>query len=116
MEELQIFNIDHFVSFAGISPDQQLSMGELFIKQSEEYLGNLKHACVQKNHENFVFVAHQMKGMASFAGTERLRDICFKAEKMENVSDDKRNTALSIIKKEAEKAVSEVQLYLNTLQ
>ena len=87
-------------------------MAELFVTQSQVYVGCLVQACEAGDVEEWCSITHQLKGMASFAGTDRLQRICGKAEQCDDniVLEDR--SLLQDIKTEVDLAILEINHYI----
>lgn len=109
-----VFNIDHFLDFVTDSPDEKEHMIALFKVQATECLETLATAHQENTEQEWRDAAHKMKGLASFAGTERLRTACETAQLSDDVSSDIRAKMLSDIQSEANAAIDAMNMYNNS--
>jgi HPt (histidine-containing phosphotransfer) domain-containing protein len=111
-----LFDVETFRMFLSQPDDkkEQTDMLALFHSQLDDYLKELEIACIKNNNENWIEIAHKIKGMCSFVGATNLREICEYAQKTPMDKEEKEKTFknIQIISKETVKIT---QNYLQEL-
>jgi HPt (histidine-containing phosphotransfer) domain-containing protein len=105
------FNPEIFKSFCGDDPEQEKTMINMFIEQSQAYLAQMHEAydlnCLDDWHDT----AHKFKGMASFAGAEKLYDLCQAAQFSNDASDFVYKSMIEAIENETNNAIQSIISY-----
>lgn len=74
-------------SFSRGDLDVEIKLMRLFITQSDKHIAQLKSVCAADGpNETWVMAAHSLKGGAASVGAGEMRDLCAKAQMMDNVS------------------------------
>lgn len=73
-------NIFTFHEYSGNDPEKTALMAQLFIEQCAVYIRRLNSAYHDESNEDWHNTAHGFKGMAAFAGAEKLHHLCIRAQ------------------------------------
>lgn len=105
MSNLQVVNQEIFHSFIGDDEVEAERMANLFIVQAQSYAEELKKSFNHDSEQEWHDVAHKIKGMAGFSGTERLREVSYTAQKGWKKKREQKEKMLSDIESEMQKAI-----------
>lgn len=100
-ENSEIIDMSHFlIMFDNIESEEANEMLEIFSEQGFSSLNILKQSCESHQQIEWRKEAHKLKGSAATLGAVWLADACFKAEQLQNASENEKLFLLETINKE----------------
>lgn len=112
MLEKSTLNSFTFHEYSGQDPEENAFMAQLFIEQCHAYMHELAMFFETDAQQDWHDVAHAFKGMAAFAGTNALYDLCTLAEMHYQSERCTKKTILADIEIELSNTTATFQKYL----